>query len=1296
MDMKHIEQATFPAVYRFLQGKEDTAIKKCFCNLFKVSLLLFPAILGPEAILVTELSSGASLAGIGVGKLVSDAAHDAFSCFHNKSASDYYSRFDQMQIAQVMLIYASYFEAISQVLPNENGEIQLTPNLKRKLSCDALDQYCKGLEKSAQKPRPDLDLLEEEIPLPDPNGDFKSYEQQLRRFFGSLNEQFVRFFERCPFWESLDGENDPLDQAQKQFFRTLLSKLPEEAVSFYRKQYFALSKTFPDFAIWANQEDHRRLEKQIDVGFSQLMKFIYQHYAFTEHTNCDVADTLSRYQTKYEHYIQKPIIEHSGHDTVFPARKEIFIPQAFQTLTYHYGMALEQKGLWEHVPHKEEIGAYIRSVLSHPSYGRHPVLILGHPGAGKTLLCHMLAAQILSAEYHVIIIRLRDAVADEPIWHQIDAQIALDFGDGTCWNDIRRAGLNKPVLLIFDGYDELLQASGKTYANYLLDIAKFQEEQCSYFQMFVRCIITSRITLIDKASVPEGSQVLHLCDFDPIRIQAWTDIWNRYNETLFAEQGLEKLKIASTGRIRELASQPLLLLMLALYVMNGNSLGAQTGFSRAELYYKLIHDFIVRENEKDTRFLQLNEFKRAETITRNFRRLGTVALGMHNRRTLAIRSTELKQDLAFLSLSSAQQKSTDDYALEEDEKLVGSFFFIHNAESTVRNGRTEVRLSAYEFLHNTFGEFLTAYYILDATLYLVRRQRRAEEFNEPFTWAPMQEREWHTGLVYTPLFTRPIVLNMIYELLPLMVEEKGLTVENVQLALDTLFSSEIRRLITGELYATVEKTISAQGNPFEHPELAVHIATYSVNLILLRAAVGSFDFTECLGTGIDWHKLAQLWRYAFSEEDLLSLSCLIHPQAKDGCYYLTYRYDEKIARQTEYMSKLDRMYRVADVLGENAAMAVFGVCNKIIDSNILSILEKEKLPLQVQYELTSIFQSIGNLGFQEPQIFLSQLDALLRSSDAEYSLLGIYVYCFLIDAFAKQNLLNNEFIFQLLNRNFIDVLTHLGKRFDPPDRRLYLCMAFQCILESLECVPFYLDNYAELLCCIIKEQEYLNSQQPETRGKQNAVMRRQFEQVFSLYCQNVLNALRRGKGKEIMRACYALEIICASCARQVSWRGIPQLLEVCEKLQQKGGRDTEQMILSAYFQVMGPFPDIDYLQRLPKKSTYLHCFIKYYNYLWRTKKSYSPDSLFVKGLGEIDMLDIFLPCHEETIFHLLCLLCAFPNAASSLRFDLSTDLEQILHRYGPKLSVQTLQKILECAQQFGYTVVYDTARQLFC
>ena len=214
----------------------------------------------------------------------------------------------------------------------------------------------------------------------------------------------------------------------------------------------------------------------------------------------------------------------------------------------------------------------ISVILRHSVTGSLPLLILGNPGAGKSLLCNMLAAQILHHEYHVIIIKLRDTVAEQTIPQQINQQIERDFSNGCLWSDIAESGLDKPILIIFDGYDELLQASGRSYSDYLQRIAEFQKQQKDIYGIFVKCIVTSRITLIDKALISNNSPVIMLSDFDEKRINQWCKIWNEKNEDYFLQSNLEKFEVDSSSKVSELAKQPLLLLMLALYDSNDNAL----------------------------------------------------------------------------------------------------------------------------------------------------------------------------------------------------------------------------------------------------------------------------------------------------------------------------------------------------------------------------------------------------------------------------------------------------------------------------------------------------------------------------------------------------------------------------------------------------------------------------------------------------------------------------------------------------------------------------------------------------
>lgn len=211
----------------------------------------------------------------------------------------------------------------------------------------------------------------------------------------------------------------------------LIRGLPKTAVNTYEQQYFALAKEFPDFSVWANRREHARLEAQIDVGFQRIAEELRKLSAAAPCGGDAAMEILARYEKKYARYITSPIIEYdmgnSVEEIVFPAKRNIFIPQAFQALAFRRQMSLEQTDIWKNAFSGQDIGQYIGSILRHPKYGELPLLILGLPGAGKTLLCHMLAAQILFSEYHVIIIRLRDTIAEDTIVKQISAQMERDL-----------------------------------------------------------------------------------------------------------------------------------------------------------------------------------------------------------------------------------------------------------------------------------------------------------------------------------------------------------------------------------------------------------------------------------------------------------------------------------------------------------------------------------------------------------------------------------------------------------------------------------------------------------------------------------------------------------------------------------------------------------------------------------------------------------------------------------------------------------------------------------------------------
>src|SRR5215813_12697862 len=81
----------------------------------------------------------------------------------------------------------------------------------------------------------------------------------------------------------------------------------------------------------------------------------------------------------------------------------------------------------------------------------------------------------------------------------------------------------------------------------------------------MRAIVTSRINLIDKAEIPSNAIIIRLQEFDDAKQQAWIDIWNDVNGLYFQQMRVKPFAIPPNNKeIKDLARQPLLLLMLAL------------------------------------------------------------------------------------------------------------------------------------------------------------------------------------------------------------------------------------------------------------------------------------------------------------------------------------------------------------------------------------------------------------------------------------------------------------------------------------------------------------------------------------------------------------------------------------------------------------------------------------------------------------------------------------------------------------------------------------------------------------
>jgi hypothetical protein len=360
---------------------------------------------------------------------------------------------------------------------------------------------------------------------------------------------------------------------------------------------------------------------------------------------------------------------------------------------------------WADVPVNDNACHFLLTGLTSPEALKAPVILLGHPGSGKSVLTRILAARFSTAGFLPVRVELRQAAVQEDLQDQIEFAIRSATGEVTAWTQVaEQSGCILPVV-IFDGFDELLQATGIAQHDFLIRVQQFQEREARLGRPLA-VIVTSRTAVTYIARIPHGSTVIRLEPFDEEQITAWLEIWARTNHVSLAKRGMHPLPTGVALSYGELAEQPLLLLMLALYDADANILQHRSAaLSRTELYSRLLKDFAIREISKQSPAWPEAELERA--VEAELLRLSVVAFAMFNRRTQWIPEADLEADFSAL-LTEAGRHELDPAPPHDQltmaQLTVGRFFFVHESRAT----HDHRQLRTYEFLHATFGEFLAA------------------------------------------------------------------------------------------------------------------------------------------------------------------------------------------------------------------------------------------------------------------------------------------------------------------------------------------------------------------------------------------------------------------------------------------------------------------------------------------------------------------------------------------------------------------------------------------------------------
>ncbi|MFI9816082.1 NACHT domain-containing protein [Saccharothrix variisporea] len=758
-----------------------------------------------------RIVGGALLGGValGVSELLGwfDAKVDFIRLSHEllikaaekRSGLSRYSRTERLHAAHAVMVVVAFFEAAEDI-PFNLKDLDLT-------RADQLDLV--GVR----------GLFDRDLPLPTAD---QSLEAVVLHDMGPRYQVAASNLLHMVF---ASAAWDRMNETERAGLEHAVHWIPLTAVDKYRDMLIRSAADYPEIRFWFQVEDAKATRAALERLESDLAAL-----RVGRDPDARRADLARRYRA----VLDRPIVDadDAPPGLSVPAMREAYVDPCFQVAI---GAQVEPSvaASWAPVPVREDLYRFLIGHLTSPVATSEPLIVLGDPGAGKSMLTKVLAARLPASDFLTVRVELRSAPAEADLVEQIEHGLRAAVQENLSWAELGRAAGDALPVVLLDGLDELLQATGVSQSRYLLRVAQFQQDRADAGYP-VAVVVTSRISVMGGIAVPHEAPVVRLLPFTDEQVTRWLEVWNRTNVGYFGARG--PLEPEVVLRYVELAAQPLLLLMLALYDAVDDGLRQErSALSEAELYERILTGFARREVDKAD--ADRSEADRDDDVEAELERLSVVAFAMFNRGTQWVSEVDLSADLAALLDVEPPGRATGARTpLSPGEATLGRFFFVQRAEA-VRDQKT---LRTYEFLHATFGEYLVARF----TWRVLGDVRRAEEARPRRAAAvPVDDSDLYALLSFTPLTSRGPVLGFLAGMADGDEDREALSG-----VVRRLFEDASRPHVRARGdYAPVERTV---------PERE---AVYGLNLVLLYGiARGPFDVRE-LGVR-DWPRLTAFWK----------------------------------------------------------------------------------------------------------------------------------------------------------------------------------------------------------------------------------------------------------------------------------------------------------------------------------------------------------------------------------------------------------------------------------------------------
>lgn len=629
-----------------------------------------------------------------------------------------YDRTERLHAAHGVLVVTAFFSALDECLATARLE---SPGFSRD------DQ----LMVAAARPGSGwvAALLDADLPVPSADRTAQFLIRDIASWASAAGARLLAFLSGLAEWDRAD------DHARRGLAAALSGQLSSRTPELYLESARRLAGEIPEFGIWLGQLETHAVGQGLEHLEALLGPISAQFHPSAHRAALAAANRA---------VLAHPVL---GGDVLQPSLGDAYIDPRFQVKVAGPGARPADDSWWD-AGVRNDFGDFLATYLTTPAATRAPMLLLGQPGAGKSSLTRILAARLPAADYLVVRVALREVRAEAEIQDQIEQAIRTAIGETVSWPALTRdAGPAQPLILL-DGFDELLQATGVHQSDYLQRVSDFQRREATLDRP-VAVIVTSRIAVADRARLPQGALAVRLEAFDEPQVARWRELWNA------ADPARRPLSLNVLRRFPDLASQPLMLLMLGLFDASTSELGDYASLDTGQLYERLLSEFARREV---SRSFAGPDSELPRLVEQELLRLSVVAFAMFHRGRLWVTEAELDNDLRGLGLSPDRPADGFRTPLTAGQEMIGRFFFIQRAQAQ-RDGQ---HLQAYEFLHATFGEYLVARLTVQALHDAVARDAAGNLALQPRS---PDDDLLSSLLGYTPLTARATVLPFVTALI---------------------------------------------------------------------------------------------------------------------------------------------------------------------------------------------------------------------------------------------------------------------------------------------------------------------------------------------------------------------------------------------------------------------------------------------------------------------------------------------------------------------------------------------------